>query len=419
MTGGVAFAAPEPPAEPGTRFDLGTRLGRPFVVRPAATGLAAACAAFHPSSPGDDQAAEVFSIGEAPRESAAGFSAVAGAVARGCTGRPTEAEAGGAAEAAGAGALAEAAGACAATGADGAGTLGALGVGAAGLETGLLVLVPVDPRSNLTASTLAPVPLDEDPVVGAGAGAGALEVVADAVAEVVAGLGALIGPVPLLMLDPPDPRAGEGAGATGGGIVGSGGNTVFDWARAAWARASSRRRNHSDSIASKIGSRSSVAGAGGSGSWANSRSTAVGEEVGSNGAACGRSSSDGAWGDMAGGAGGIAWAAGASAGAVDDGAGPDGGKAGPGKPGSCGAAGNLPLEPGPWPAGSCTRGNWPVVAGSCGREPGAAASGRSVAGPGNCGAVSGLGTRGNWPVGAGSFARGNCPAEEGSWILGN
>src|SRR6185437_340635 len=103
MTGGVAFAAPEPPAEPGTRFDLGTRLGRPFVVRPAATGLAAACAAFHPSSPGDDQAAEVFSIGEAPRESAAGFSAVAGAVARGCTGRPTEAEAGGAAEAAGAG----------------------------------------------------------------------------------------------------------------------------------------------------------------------------------------------------------------------------------------------------------------------------------------------------------------------------
>jgi hypothetical protein len=55
---------------------------------------------------------------------------------------------------------------------------------------------------------------------------------------------------------------------------------------AAWARASSRRRNHSDSIASKIGSRSSVTGAGGSGSWANNRSTAVGPGGGAGGS-CG------------------------------------------------------------------------------------------------------------------------------------
>src|SRR6266567_3324111 len=58
IAGGVALAAPVPPAEPGTRLDLGTRLGRPFWVRPAATGFVAAWAARQPSSPGDDQAAE-------------------------------------------------------------------------------------------------------------------------------------------------------------------------------------------------------------------------------------------------------------------------------------------------------------------------------------------------------------------------
>src|ERR1700736_5941611 len=107
-----------PPADPGTRFDLGTRLGRPFWVSPAATGLAAACAAFQPSSPGEDQVPE-FSIGVAPRESATGGSEGAGGGAGAW------------------GALAEAAGAGTAFGAGVEGTLGALGMEGVGPDGGV------------------------------------------------------------------------------------------------------------------------------------------------------------------------------------------------------------------------------------------------------------------------------------------
>jgi len=87
MGGGEAFAAPVPPADPGTRLDLGTRFGKPFWVSPAATGLAAAWAAFHPSSPGEDHdPVPALSMCLTPPEFAVSGSGAAGAVGSGCTG---------------------------------------------------------------------------------------------------------------------------------------------------------------------------------------------------------------------------------------------------------------------------------------------------------------------------------------------
>src|SRR5690349_142698 len=49
--------AAEAPALPGTRFAIGTRLGRPARVVPEDTGACATPAACHPSSAGEDQPA--------------------------------------------------------------------------------------------------------------------------------------------------------------------------------------------------------------------------------------------------------------------------------------------------------------------------------------------------------------------------